>query len=62
MTTTLLSGVMQFISENLYYIVIGAGALGIWLGTVPVVLGVACVVQLAAAAGLWGLATRMRMP
>ena len=27
MTTTLLSGVMQFISENLYYIVIGAGAL-----------------------------------
>ncbi|MGN0760052.1 MAG: hypothetical protein ACI4MU_12755 [Candidatus Ventricola sp.] len=41
---------------------IGVGALGIWLGTVPVVLGVACAVQLAAAAGLWGLATRMRMP
>ena len=41
---------------------IGVGALAIWLGNAPVVLGVACAVETAAAAGLWAFATTRRMP
>ena len=41
---------------------IGVGALAFWLGNAPVVLGVACAAQAAAAAGLWAFATTRRMP
>ena len=41
---------------------IGVGALAIWLCAVPAVLCAACAVQLAAAAAMWALLVRARMP
>ena len=41
---------------------IGVGALAIWLCAAPAVLCAACAVQLAAAAAMWELLVRVRMP
>ena len=41
---------------------IGVGALAVWLCAVPAVLCTACAVKLAAAAAMWALLVRARMP
>ena len=41
---------------------VGVGALAIWLGNAPVVLGAACAVQLAISGALWAMLVRARMP